>query len=98
MKPERWHQIQHLYNQALEVEESQRSDFLREACAGDDDLRWRINIRRAAYLTFRGCGTSLLDRFNIEAEDRSHRTDSDGHCFLHVRPAFPNGAYCVGKT
>ena len=39
MKPERWHQIENLYNQALEVEESQRSGFLREACAGDDDLR-----------------------------------------------------------
>lgn len=39
MKPERWHQIENLYNQALEVEESQRSDFLREACADDDDLR-----------------------------------------------------------
>jgi len=39
MKPERWHQIEHLYNQALEMEESQRPAFLREACAGDDALR-----------------------------------------------------------
>ena len=39
MKPERWHQIKLLYSQALEVKESHRSDFLREACAGDDDLR-----------------------------------------------------------
>ena len=39
MKPERWRQIEHLYNQALEMEESRRTAFLREACAGDDDLR-----------------------------------------------------------
>src|SRR5262245_19455256 len=39
MKPKRWQQIKHLYNQAREVEEGQRSDFLREACADDNDLR-----------------------------------------------------------
>jgi len=39
MKPARWHQIEHLYNKALEMDESQRTAFLREACAGDDDLR-----------------------------------------------------------
>jgi serine/threonine protein kinase/Tol biopolymer transport system component len=39
MKLARWHQIEHLYNQALEIEESKRTSFLREACAADDDLR-----------------------------------------------------------
>ena len=34
MKPEQWRQIENLYNQALELEESQRASFLREACAG----------------------------------------------------------------
>jgi hypothetical protein len=38
MKPERWHQIEHLYEQALEMEESHRAAFLREACDGDEDL------------------------------------------------------------
>ena len=42
MKPDRWRQIEHLYNQALELEESQRLDFLRKACAGDDALRHEI--------------------------------------------------------
>jgi serine/threonine protein kinase len=31
-----------MYNQALEMEESQRTAFLREACAGDDDLRRQL--------------------------------------------------------
>ena len=39
MKPERWRQIEQLYDRALEMEESRRASFLREACAGDDDLR-----------------------------------------------------------
>ena len=39
MKPERWQQIEQLYDRALEMEESRRASFLREACAGDDDLR-----------------------------------------------------------
>ena len=39
MKPERWRQIEQLYDRALEIEESRRTSFLREACAGDDDLR-----------------------------------------------------------
>jgi serine/threonine protein kinase/Tol biopolymer transport system component len=39
MKPARWQQIERLYNQALEIEAKERSAFLRESCAGDDDLR-----------------------------------------------------------
>ena len=42
MKPERWRQIERLYNQALEIKESQRTVFLREACAGNADLRQDI--------------------------------------------------------
>lgn len=39
MKPARWTQIERLFNQAMEMEESRRTAFLHEACAGDDDLR-----------------------------------------------------------
>ena len=39
MKAARWRKIERLYNQVLEMEESQRTSFLRDACAGDDDLR-----------------------------------------------------------
>ena len=39
MKPARWHQIESLYNQALEIDEAHRSAFLREACGSDCDLR-----------------------------------------------------------
>ena len=39
MKPAQWHQIESLYNQALEIEEAQRAAFLREACGSDRDLQ-----------------------------------------------------------
>src|SRR5262249_24280066 len=39
MKPEEWRRIEKLYNQAMELEESQRASFLREVCADDDGLR-----------------------------------------------------------
>ena len=39
MKRARWHQLENLYNQVLEVDESQHQAFLREACAGDEDER-----------------------------------------------------------
>jgi serine/threonine protein kinase/Tol biopolymer transport system component len=39
MTPELWQQVEKLYQAALEREPSQRSAFLREACAGDEQLR-----------------------------------------------------------
>ena len=35
----RWHQIETLYNRALEMDGAQRTAFLREACVGDLDLQ-----------------------------------------------------------
>ncbi len=42
MKPERWHQIDKILEAALEQEESERSAFLDEACAGDESLRKEV--------------------------------------------------------
>ena len=42
MTPERWRQIEQIYHSTLEREESQRSSFLKEACAGDEDLRREV--------------------------------------------------------
>ena len=38
MKPERWEQVAQLHRAALRREASERPAFLREACAGDEDL------------------------------------------------------------
>jgi len=38
MKPERWRRVEQIYHSTLEREESQRSSFLKETCAGDEVL------------------------------------------------------------
>jgi serine/threonine protein kinase len=42
MQPERWRRIEELFHSALKVEERRRSAFLEESCAGDQDLRIRV--------------------------------------------------------
>ena len=42
MTPERWQQIKHLFNSALERPLPERSIFLNEACGGDDALRSEV--------------------------------------------------------
>jgi len=42
MNPERWQQIERIYNRALEIDTGQRAAFLEEACAGDASLRKEV--------------------------------------------------------
>jgi serine/threonine-protein kinase len=42
MKPERWREVERLYNAALELEPAQRALFLAKACAGDQSLRAEV--------------------------------------------------------
>src|SRR6202022_1214135 len=42
MNPERYQRIQALLQSALERESDERASFLREACAGDESLRWQV--------------------------------------------------------
>src|SRR5262245_59605188 len=42
MTPERWRQIERLFQQALERDASERAAFLQEACGGDEDLRVEV--------------------------------------------------------
>ena len=43
MDPERWKQIEQLCHAAWELEESQRSTFLKEACGTDEALRQEVD-------------------------------------------------------
>src|SRR5215475_9610178 len=49
MKPERWQHIDKLLGEALELEADQRSPFLDQACAGDQELRRKIEALLAAH-------------------------------------------------
>ena len=42
MTPERWQEIDKLFNAALRVEPAEREDWLDRACGGDGDLRYEI--------------------------------------------------------
>src|SRR5262245_30350716 len=49
MNPERWRQIETLFHAACEREPAQRDAFLEAACAGDEELRRRIDLLLAEY-------------------------------------------------
>jgi len=49
MKPEQWQKIEQLYHAALERDASQWPAFLAEACAGDEDLRCKVEQLLAAH-------------------------------------------------
>ncbi len=42
MRPERWQKIEQLYHSALELDPAERLAFVREACAGDEELRREV--------------------------------------------------------
>src|SRR5438105_3362780 len=49
MTPERWQQIDDLFQSALAREPEERADFLGSACAGDDDLRRQVERLLASH-------------------------------------------------
>lgn len=50
MKVERWRQVDQLLDAVLEREASERSDFLKQACEGDEELRREVESLLAAQL------------------------------------------------
>ncbi|HJZ83305.1 MAG TPA: hypothetical protein VKD91_23255, partial [Pyrinomonadaceae bacterium] len=49
MTPERWKQIENLYHGALGLTQGQRSAFLNQSCAGDDEVRREVESLLASY-------------------------------------------------
>lgn len=43
MKADRWRQVEQLYDAAIELPVAERAEFVREACAGDEDLRRELS-------------------------------------------------------
>jgi len=48
MKPERWQQVDQLFQAALERAPEERAAFISEACGGDDFLRHHVEELLAA--------------------------------------------------
>ena len=58
IKPERWHQIEELYHSTLDRARKVKGlNFLKKACAGDDDLRREVESLLAHELS----ASELLD-------------------------------------
>src|SRR5437660_6949800 len=49
MTPERWHQVQELFDSALQCEPDQRSIFLSRACGEDESLRREVESLIASH-------------------------------------------------
>src|SRR5437870_12204604 len=49
MKPERWQQLDKLFDSALELDRKERAQFLDAACAGNDSLRTEVEALLAAH-------------------------------------------------
>ncbi|HEX2687110.1 MAG TPA: protein kinase, partial [Kofleriaceae bacterium] len=71
MDPERWHRIEGLFEQALELPESERGGFLDHTCADDLELRSELEGLLASLPT---AGTSLRDA--VIAEVRMLASDT----------------------
>jgi Tol biopolymer transport system component/predicted Ser/Thr protein kinase len=66
METERWEQVARLHREALELEESQRADFLREACGGDEHLRGEVE----SLLAYEKEGEGFMEFPALEAAAR----------------------------
>ena len=73
MQPERWEQLARLHRAALERAESQRGAFLREACAGDEDLRREVE----SLLAYEKPGDGFLESPPLEAAARLLAREED---------------------
>ena len=71
MDPERWEQLARLHRAVLEREEGQRAAFLREACAGDDDLRREVE----SLLAYEGKDESFMESPALEVAAKALAQD-----------------------
>jgi serine/threonine protein kinase len=74
MNPDRWKQIEELYHAALEREESERAAFLKEACAGDEPLRQRVELLLAHYIQ---ASSRFLEEPALEMAAKALADDQD---------------------
>jgi serine/threonine protein kinase len=91
MKPERWEQVAQLYGAALEREGSERSAFLGEACAGDEDLRREVE----SLLACEGEKASFMESPALEEEARQLAREEAG---ARRGPSSEDIDSLVGKT
>jgi eukaryotic-like serine/threonine-protein kinase len=87
MDPDRWQQVEKLYHDALEREESERATFLEQACAGDEAMRQRVESLLAHYGR---ASTSFLEEPALEVAAKALAEDQDVEA-TSLSPLGPHG-------
>jgi eukaryotic-like serine/threonine-protein kinase len=96
MDPDRWKQIEELYHAALEREASGRAAFLKEACAGDEPLRQRVELLLAHYAQ---ASSRFLEEPALEMAAKALADDQDVGGSLRGLPQRPpNGVTSPGEV
>ena len=90
MKPERWREIEYLYNAALELEPDQRQAFLEKAFCGDESIR--REVRRLLELQPEAEGfidspamEMVVGRIGLSSEPIEAPPPMIGTCLSHYR-------------
>jgi eukaryotic-like serine/threonine-protein kinase len=98
MDAERWHRIKQLYQSALDKEPAERSAFLDQACAGDDDLRKEIQ----SLLEYQGQAEQFIESSALEvaAKDLAHNPAGSlvGQSIHHYKVLSLVGAGGMGEV
>lgn len=100
MKPERWAQLDKLFQAALERAPHERATFLDEACAGDESLRKQVEALVAGHQK----AGSFIESPAIEVEARGVAFDqaraelANGETVSHYRIISPLGSGGMGEV
>jgi eukaryotic-like serine/threonine-protein kinase len=96
MNPDRWKQIEELYHAALEREASGRAAFLKQACAGDELLRQRVELLLAHYAQ---ASSRFLEEPALEMAAKALADDQDlGRSSRGLHQRSPNGVTSPGEV
>ena len=98
MTPERWHQVDAIFQAAIELEPAKRAAFLNTSCAGDERLREEVE----SLITSDEQGLSLIDESALEiAADlfsSKHPELTEGQLFGHYQIVKPIGRGGMGEV
>src|ERR1700674_2896738 len=89
MEPERWRQVEQLYQSVLALEESKRSAFLDDSCSGDEALRREV----LSLLARREQADMFMETPALEMMAKELAVDQQGPCLVG-----DDSRHLVGRT
>ena len=99
MKEERWREVERLYHSTLEKHPSERSAFLAETCAGDEELRREVE----SLLVYEDRAENFIESPALDVAARimageDSQTVRVGESFNQYRIISPLGAGGMGEV